>query len=493
MRVLLIAPLGDDPRYPLYFPSENLGLGYLASYLRERGVDVTLVDANLLRLAACEISSVVNFAEFSLVGISISSHMLVWEALEVARLVRERNENAHITVGGHFATFQDTALLQDHPTIDSVVRGDGEEILWALFSALSSNGDLAACVGLTWRHRDTGVIKKNSASQQLVDLDSLPWPARDTLSILREKGHLWATQISTSRGCFASCSFCDIRAFYGPKWRARSPVDVVDEIEFINERYGSTLFRFSDDEFIGTNNEGRKRARLFAEEIIRRGIEVELMIDARATSVEESLFRLLRKAGAVDCLIGIESGVDRILRMYNKGASVDQNVRAINILKNIGMTLNLAFIMFDPRMTFGELRTNFEFLEHNDITTIDALKSWLWPLHGTPALDQIRELGLITNETIEGVEYRFQDHQVQAAFNFISSFKSISFEIEKRIFLERITPNHDTKRLADAESTLLDIWRIGYETILYDDKVKFDLLLKEMKKETEDISNRWMQ
>lgn len=471
MDVLLVNPCGMDPRYPLYMPSENLGLCYLASFLRENGHTVQIDDLNLTETWHSDSEYFEQLENYALVGISASSHMLVWETMALAKQYKEKLPSAHVTVGGHFATFQHKSLLSECKAIDSVVRGDGEQIILELADALTADHPLGDIQGLSF-NTGSGEVVANQPRTALADLDHLPWPSRDTLGQIAKRGHAWATQICSSRGCYANCSFCDIRAFYGPNWRARSAEDVVAEIEHLYNEFGSTLFRFTDDEFLGTSKHGMPRAERIADLLIEKDLPIELMIDARAPSVKLELFEKLRRAGAVDCLIGIESGTDRILKLYHKGATVEKNIEAINVLKQTGMSLNLAFIMFDPRMTFAELEQNFRFLEAQDITTVDSLGSWLWPLHGTPAMKEIRELGLVINENLEGLTYSFMDPRVGLVFDAVSRLKEIGKRLDLELFRARRDAQRPIAEIARAEDAKLKLWKATFQSLLQDPTAK---------------------
>jgi anaerobic magnesium-protoporphyrin IX monomethyl ester cyclase len=230
--ILLVAPFFQDERYPLYLPSENLGLGYLASYLRIHGVDVNILDANMTALSYKVVAERASQSEYILVGIAASFQLLIDEVLRIARLIKETTPLVHITIGGHFATFRHLEILQAERCIDSVVRGDGEETLLQMVRALEAKRTFEGIDGVSFR-TSTGQIVVNRPRGFLKNLDDLPYPARDTLLFVKHLGHPWPTQISSSRGCYGNCSFCDIRAFYGRCWRARSSNKVVDEIEWL--------------------------------------------------------------------------------------------------------------------------------------------------------------------------------------------------------------------------------------------------------------------
>lgn len=484
MRVLLIAPSFENPRYPLYFPSENLGIAYVASAVRNRGVPVDLIDANMLEVSSKALEPHLPPHEYGVVGIAVPFQTVIDEALAVAALVKRRWPTCHVCLGGHFPTFRDSAILASTVDVDSVVRGDGEDTFAELVIRVEEKRSLHFLAGLTFRD-GAGRIVTNLSRTPPDDLDSLAYPARDTLRDIQRAGHPWPTQICSSRGCYANCAFCDIRQFYGRTWRARTATKLVDEIEYLQQEYGSTRFRFTDDEFIGPRPakglHGPTRAREIALEILRRGLKVELMIDSRPEAVERSLFTVLREAGTIDCLVGVESGVDRILKLYSKGASVRQNVEAIQILRDLGISLNLGFIMFDPRMTLAELGTNYQFLVDQDIVTVDSLRSWLWPLFGTPVVEQLTKAGLVTEQTLGDVVYRFADSGVGDVFDVVSRCTKLTYPFDHLLFSARKRKAAAPESLDALSGQLLELWKQIFATALESPaSVDYDWVEKEV-------------
>jgi anaerobic magnesium-protoporphyrin IX monomethyl ester cyclase len=477
MEVLLVAPLFENPKYPLYLPSENLGLAYLAAMLRSNGIDVEILDANMRELEPACLPDYAVGRDYDVIGVSVPFQSVVDESFRIAKEMRAAWPNSHITFGGHYPTFRHREILAFSADVDSVVRGDGEDVLLSLCEALRAHRGLALVAGLTFRD-SVGRVVENLPRPPREDLDSLPWPARDSLrDLIMPLGHPWPTQVCSSRGCYASCAFCDIRSFYGRTWRARGPAPLVDEIEWLHHSFGSRTFRFTDDEFIGPRPgkgmHGPTRARAIASELVRRNLHVELMIDSRPEAVDKDLFLELREAGVIDCLVGVESGVDRILKLYSKGATVAKNIKAVETLRDVGISLNLGFIMFDPRMTIEELRQNFSFLNELSIMTVDSVRSWLWPLFGTPVVDQLRAAGLVESESIGDIIYRFADPLVQGVFNIISECADRSRPFDRKIFqVRRNNPKAD-EQLAEVMADYLLLWSHTFECALKGD-ARFD-------------------
>lgn len=369
-------------------------------------------------------------------------------------------------LGGHFATTAFQGIMNDEYSIDSIICGDGEVAIYELCQALLNEMDFNAVHGLVFRDPQSKEVKTNKQRELLTNLDVLPWPARDTLEEIKRLNHPWPTQIATSRGCYGNCSFCGICSFYGRNWRARSAKDVVDEIEYLHNNYGSTVFRLTDDEFIGLPPRGPSRALAIAQEIILRKLDIHLMISARAKAVNKDLFSALRKAGVDDCLIGVESSVDRILQCYHKGISTEDSNTALKILSSVNVRLNLAFIMFDPRMTLEDLKQNYYYLQRNKLLSVDVLKSRLWALHGSDTIKQLEDCGLLDDIGVCEVKYSYKDSRVYQVLKYVDKLAMISFEYEKTIYyLRKYHMNIDISRF---NQRYLDLWCEEFESMLTD-------------------------
>ena len=477
-KVLLLAPLFVNPEYPTYLPSENLGIGYIAGYLRKQGIETDIFDANMYGIKTKEIIKYINVNEYVYIGISASFQNLMEEVMVISNEIKKKSPHTHISLGGHFPTFRHQEILESCRNIDSVMRGDGEITAYELYIKLLNFEKPKDILGISYRDGNNIVI--NRERPLVSNLDSLPWPARDTLEFVKKRNHTWATQLTTSRGCYGNCLFCDIRSFYQQHWRARSVKNVLDEVEYLINQYGCNMFRLTDDEFIGPYPEGYNRAMEFAEEIVNRKINAKFMISARAEDIDEELFIKLKQANVVDCLIGIESGVDRILKMYNKKITVKQNQECIDMLKKIGISLNLAYIMFDPRMTYDELIQNYRFLKKNDAITIDALRSWFWPLYGTPALTQFEKENLITKKTLNDVKYRFLDKDVEKVYKDIRKLCVRVFGIDQ-MFQKAIIQNINPVKCDILNKKYQKYWEKYFEVVLFSkgkQKLEWDFLVE---------------
>jgi radical SAM superfamily enzyme YgiQ (UPF0313 family) len=228
------------------------------------------------------------------------------------------------------------------------------------------------------------ITGKYTGGEGIEDIDALPYPARDLVDIRAyelpphfSQGKLSAT-ILTSRGCPSACTFCGNQTM-GRAFRAHSPQYVVDEIQYLINKYGITHFHVVDDCF--TIDE--KRVVEICNLIIERGLKISFFIFGRVNNLQkEYVITKLKKAGCVMILLGIESGNEELLKIMRKGTSLAMIKRCCDLLRRNNMHFVSSFIIGNE----GETVQTVE----ETIALAKALKSnWvslniLVPFPGTP-------------------------------------------------------------------------------------------------------------
>lgn len=413
MKILLVHPPLDDIWLPVR-RTESLGIGYIAAVLRRDGHEVEVLDAYLRYLKPPEMVREILKREFDCLGLTaldVYKKSLVY----AAKKVRKSRKDAVIVAGGYFPTFMAAELLYACREIDIIVRGEGEQSACELFGKLAhlAHGEWQDTPGIAYVKDGSPVM--NVVPPLISNLDSLPFPARDALG---QRVRPTRALISSSRGCFNRCSFCCTPSFFALHGcrvpRFRDPVKVADEIESVIADTALTDFVFADDDFIGPGQKCRERVVRLAEEIRGRKLkDFHFTIECRADEVDEDLLKLLKEAGLTRVFLGIESGVQRQLDTYNKRITVDQNQRAVEIVRNSGAELVPGFIMFDAYSTVQETLDNFEFIRQAKMAERDdslAMKftTRLMLFGGAPIVEKLRSEGLIRQKGIF-LSYRFKD------------------------------------------------------------------------------------
>jgi anaerobic magnesium-protoporphyrin IX monomethyl ester cyclase len=391
-----------------YHDQGNLGMGYLAAVLKQHGHAVELVD---VRDGPEEILNRVVAARPLVVGFSLIFQFFLPQFRAVAQRLRAGHIDAHITIGGHYPSLCHDEVLAQMPELDSVTRYEGEATLLELVEVLAGGGDWHDVAGLAYVA--DGEVCETAPRALLQDLDTLPWPHRpyDPQLILGLK----TMPLLASRGCARRCSFCSIHTFYrtapGKVVRVRAAERVVEEMRMLYDERGVRVYLFQDDDFPLWGRAGAKWVDRFAAGLRASGLADKVLwkISCRAEYVEPELFAPLRDVGLFMVYMGIESGVESGLVVLHKQMTVEQNLRAVALLKELGIAFSYGFMLFDPSSTFESVRHNVGFLRQivGDGSAA-ALFCRMLPYGGTPIRDQLEMEGRLRGD-VTHPDYDFLD------------------------------------------------------------------------------------
>jgi len=344
-----------------------LGLLYMATILKEKGVDVSILDQpakgysieDTVRWVEKEDPDILGFS-----GYSMSGRTAALTSIEV----RKSNPNLPIILGSLYATFNAERVLRKYPSVDIVARGEGEETVVDLVDTLTKGASLKEIQGITFRQGDTVVSTPDRPL--LEDLDALPFPDR---SLLEEEYHSEIggaiialkkfTSVVSSRGCVHGCRFCSCRAFCRGRWRARSVDNTLEELHYLASE-GYKQFIFVDDCF--TLNP--KRAIEICRRMREEKLDFEWICEGRVDSYSYEMLREIARAGCKIIYFGIESANQRILDYYEKKITPEQSVKAVETARKAGIDLIMGtFIVGAPDETREEIQNTLDFAKKLDI------------------------------------------------------------------------------------------------------------------------------
>ncbi len=394
----------------------NLGLGYLASTLRSHGYGVLVFD---VEAGGDEILEAVKAADPLLVGFSLIFQFYIRRFGALLRYLRENGIACHFTMGGHFPSLNYKDTLELVPELDSVVRFEGELTLLELVDLLSTQGDWRQIKGVAYRQ---GIEVIATPLRPLVaDLDVLPYPERN----YRPEALLGrnAMPLLASRGCARTCSFCSIHMFYrtapGKVVRTRKPAEVIREMQALHEERGITIFLFQDDDFPLFGPAWHRWAGDFVGELHKSGLAERVIwkVNCRADVVEPAMFSSMRDAGLYLVYMGLESGSEEGLKTLHKQITVEQNIRAVETLKQLGLMFEFGFMLFDPSSTFESVRENVRFLRTivGD-GSAGAVFCRMLPYDGTPIKEELERTGRLRGDVCNPT-YNFLDPRLDAFYD----------------------------------------------------------------------------
>jgi radical SAM superfamily enzyme YgiQ (UPF0313 family) len=309
-----------------------ISLGYLGAVLRRDGHEVTVASlGSETRFSVAGLTAWLSELQPNLVGFGAYQRNML-QLRSLARLVKQVLPSAKTVFGGPHGQFLPDAALAALPDVDFLSRGEGEQTIRAISSALEVGGEVDEPIpGVTSRLPDGGTIT-GADPQRPADLDAYPSPWLDGVLDPAD----WSEAILlTSRGCPHRCLFCLTPAAFGAA-RQHSVERVLDEIEYVTRR-GSGRLWFADPNFCASPG----RVVEILEGVLRRGLEVQMWVEIRADMLDGELMTLMGRAGVDRVAMGLESASPNVFPGLNKDIDPDRIGRAARDLLAGGIDVEL--------------------------------------------------------------------------------------------------------------------------------------------------------
>jgi anaerobic magnesium-protoporphyrin IX monomethyl ester cyclase len=373
--------LFEDPKeQQIMKPYAPLGILYLSSHLRNQGIEVAIYDSTFG--SRQELFGILENGEPGVLGV-YANLMTRGNVLEI--ICRARAAGWRLIVGGpEPANYADEYLSAG---AEVIVTGEGEIALEHLVRSGMNSSRWPNIPGITFRAAD-GTVVRTSPAPLIRDLDAQPWPDREQvdmnryLEVWRQHHGMGSVSVITARGCPFHCNWCS-HSVYGKTHRRRSPRSVVDEIEWVRERYGPEMLWIADDVF--TIHHGWILQ--FAVEMKQRGLRIPFECITRADRLNSQTAAVLAELGCFRVWIGSESGSQRILDAMQRGVKVEQVRTAVALCKENGIQTGM-FLMW-----------GYEGEEIDDIeATVKHVKQCqpdiffttvAYPIKGTPYFEKV--------------------------------------------------------------------------------------------------------
>jgi hypothetical protein len=268
-----------------------------------------------------------------------------------ARRLKERWQGLIVVGGPDVSTFKDE-YLRGSPDIDVGFLKEAE----STFLDFLAGKEPAEIDGIVYRTPE-GEVRTNEPNYD------------KKLSVFRpdfegfdlDKFLLPTLPLSTSRGCaFAKCTFCNHYKTYSGYY-SNDAVKTVDNIEALVKRHGTRFFHFVDDMLeveVGTQ---------IAEEIIRRGLDVNIITYARFEPGfrDGTILARWQEAGIRVIEWGLESASQKVLKMMIKGVSIKQVQNILDVSTRNGIVNKLMLFHNYPGETVDDLKQTVDFLRRN--------------------------------------------------------------------------------------------------------------------------------
>lgn len=336
----------DSKQWRKMRPYPPLATLIAAGHLRRHGIGVALFDAMLADgveafFAALE-QHRPRFVAIVEDNFNFLTKMCTERMREASRamIAASHVAGARVAVNGSDAT--------DHPELylgagaDAVIVGHVEGTLTAVIEAWIRNAAgtavLADIPGLVMSGGRDGALRRTGPAPRLAALDDLPPPAWDLIDVARYR-RAWRSahgsfswNLVASRGCPYRCNWC-AKPLFQSRYLQHSPARVAAEMSALKATVAPDHLWFADDIFGLTP----RWIEEFAVEVTRRNARIPFTMQSRVNLMRGTSVLHLRRAGAEEVWLGVESGAQRVLDAMDKGTTVSEIRSATRALRAAGI------------------------------------------------------------------------------------------------------------------------------------------------------------
>lgn len=368
MKVALIRP---PEVHPYWDKRPSIGITYLSSYLTKNNIPNKLFDANYYSWSEEKTVKKLMAYKPDLIGISSMTHEIV-AAHHLAYLLSQKMPKVPIVVGGCHITALPVETLENFPGFTYGIYGEGEKTLLELVNYLKNprSKKISLVDGLVYRNKQ-GKVFVNKVRERLSseELDLLPYPSfkyyyRKGIQSLSSKDSHYL--MFTSRGCPYHCVFC--MQVLGHQIRRRTPEGIVAEIEYAIRLFGAHTIEFCDEIFLFNDETTYKTLDLMIKHEWHK--KIRWLACTRANLVDEKLIRKAKEAGCYRLGIGVESGSNEILSRDQKQITVQQVIKAVQVIKNEGIMVDAYYILGHPGETKETMQKTVDLAVRLNTTTM---------------------------------------------------------------------------------------------------------------------------
>lgn len=303
--------------------------------------------------------------------------------------IKEHCPSAIVAAKGEPIHYMDEEIIRDFCGLDIILRGEVE----AYITDLVNGKDWHELPGVTFLQNDN--IVRNQISSDFLELDSLPMPARHLIhneKYISPETRNPLTTVVTSLGCPHKCIYCSVPALTGTNVRFRSPIKVVDELEYCLNTLGIREFLFHADTFT------LKKAWVIelCQEIVKRDLNIRWGCNSRVDTIDAERLEWMKKAGCWVIGFGVETGNNEHLERVKKRATAEQAFEAIRLCREHGIRSHTFLVFGFPWDTNESISELIAFAKKLDPDFFDF--NIAYPLPGTELEALVESEGLFTRE-----------------------------------------------------------------------------------------------
>jgi len=373
-----------------------IGIGYMAAILKKEGVEVKICCQDIFHYSNEELAErFLKNENYDLIGFGFLAARFKETVVGLCETINQYKKDAWLVLGGHGPSPIPEYVIKK-TNADIITIGEAEETIVELLKCKIEKGDLSEIKGIAYKNENRVVI--NERRKPVMDLDSIPFPEwslfpmekyTNCLKLFDADENDRTLGILTSRGCINRCNFC-YRMERGIRLRGMD--NLIEEIKLLGERYGVNYFPMYDELF----NFPKKRILEFKEAIEKNNLKIKYSCNARVDIFDEESAIWLKESGCKLLNFGFESSDQNVLNLMKKNTTVEQNIRALEIARKVGIGMGLNFIWGNKGDTAKSLRGNVDLIKkYNTYDQVRTIRP-VTPYPGCDLYYEAVEKGLLS-------------------------------------------------------------------------------------------------
>lgn len=373
MNILIVNP-PNKPFTNKSILAEPIDILQIATIISKKYSNVSVLDMDVNRME----NNINDYLKEENIVIFVYDYQLPLHTSEtienIFEIIRNTNKKTKFIIIGKTSSYYYKKFLNNG--FDVVINAIADNTILEVIDCIINKNDLKTIPNIMFKFENKIIVNKKELIENRFDL--LDYPNRDFIEL---NNYMDTRTMITSRGCIGKCKFCPTPTFFG-KWCGKTSEDVVNEIEYLINKYNTKKIIFLDDNMTVDKN----RMLEICEKIEKRNIKCLFGCLSSISAYNEEVFRLMYKVGFRWVHFGIESGSMKILKLMNKQMNFEYIKHIINTLKNIGFRIRISIILDYPGSTYEDIKATRVLI--NELQPHELRLHYLAYRVGTPLFEE---------------------------------------------------------------------------------------------------------
>ena len=358
------------PKFALIKYAEQLTISAKVFDYIKRDIDNPItnkIDEVMLELLQQRVKS----EKPDLIAFSVPFPGTLYSALKCGSFLKQEFPSVKIAMGGGYVNTELRQLSDNRifDYVDFISFDDGEMPFLSVLEFLEGKIDSSKLVRTIYRDVEDIVPMLNIDKN--VSFEDLPAPTYrgidftkyiSVIEFTNPMHKLWSDgkwlKLTFAHGCYwGKCAFCDTSLDYIKRYDSATVERVVEKVEQMVNETGITGFHFTDEALPA------KLLVDFANRIIEKGLIISFWGNIRFDkSFTKESCEILSKAGCVAVSGGLEVASARVLKLINKGISIEIASEVAHNFTSNGIMVH-AYLMYGfPTQTMQECVDSLEII-----------------------------------------------------------------------------------------------------------------------------------